>query len=172
MYAYTSSTLQAAILRLFCRCECVLPNLFVGVLTRDSVAAALACGLTADQIVAYLRAHAHPHVAGRSPVVPEVRTSLASAPCVSGPACCSQHAHTCAQVVSDQVRLWQADTQRVRVSRAVLYDDFPSAQVFRMSAARARELGAWLWEDARGTGRLAVAAEAHEAMRDYIKSIK
>ena len=54
----------------------------------------------------------------------------------------------CAQVVSDQVRLWQADTQRVRVSRAVLYDDFPSAQVFRMSAARARELGAWLWEDA------------------------
>ena len=70
------------------------------------------------------------------------------------------------------MRLWQADTQRVRVSRAVLYDDFPSAQVFRLSAAKARALGAWLWEDACGTGRLAVAAEAHEAMRDYIKSIK
>ena len=38
VYAYTASALQAAILRLFCRCECVLPNLFVGVLTRDSVA--------------------------------------------------------------------------------------------------------------------------------------
>ena len=34
-----------------------------------------------------------------------------------------------AQVVSDQVRLWQADTQRVRSERAVLYDDFPSPQV-------------------------------------------
>ena len=44
-------------------------------------------------------------------------------------------------------------------------------QVFALSAARARELGAWLWEDGRA-GRLAVRADAHEAMRDYIKSIK
>ena len=73
VYAYTSSALQAAILRLFVRCECVLPNLFVGVLTRESVTSALACGLSADQIVAFLRKHAHPHVAQRVPVVPEAR---------------------------------------------------------------------------------------------------
>ena len=72
VYAYTGSALQSALLRLFCRCECVLPNLFVGVLTRDSVTAALACGLTADHIVGYLREHAHPHVSARSPIVPEV----------------------------------------------------------------------------------------------------
>lgn len=72
MYAYTSSLLHTAILRLFTRCECILPNLFVGVLTRESVSGALSCGLSADQIVLYLRQHAHPHVAARSPVVPEV----------------------------------------------------------------------------------------------------
>ena len=36
---------------------------------------ALACGLSADQVVGYLRQHAHPHVASRSPVVPEVSDS-------------------------------------------------------------------------------------------------
>ena len=75
MYAYTASQLQTAILRLFSRCECILPNLFVGVLTRESIVGALACGLSADQIVAFLRQHAHPHVASRSPVVPEVSGS-------------------------------------------------------------------------------------------------
>ena len=75
VYAYTTSQLQTAILRLFARCECILPNLFVGVLTRESVVAALAIGLPADAIVAYLRQHAHPHVAARTPVVPEVRHS-------------------------------------------------------------------------------------------------
>ena len=75
MYAYTTSQLQTAILRQFTRCECILPNLFVGVLTRESVVAALASGLSADAIVAYLRQHAHPHVAARTPVVPEVRHS-------------------------------------------------------------------------------------------------
>lgn len=75
VYGYTTSQLQTAILRLFTRCECILPNLFVGVLTRESVVAALASGLPADAIVAYLRQHAHPHVAARTPVVPEVRHS-------------------------------------------------------------------------------------------------
>jgi hypothetical protein len=84
VYAYTQSALQTAILRLFSRCECILPNLFVGVLTRDSVTAALACGLSADHIVAYLRQRAHPTVAARSPIVPEVR------PCIKGE--CFMHA--------------------------------------------------------------------------------
>ena len=72
VYAYTSSPLQAAILRLFVRCECTLPNLFVGTLTRESVTNALGSGLSADAIVEYLRQHAHPHAARRHPIVPEV----------------------------------------------------------------------------------------------------
>jgi transcription initiation factor TFIIH subunit 4 len=75
VYGFTSSPVQRAILRLFVRCECVLPNLFVGTLTRESVSSAVASGIAADDIVAYLREHAHAQVAGRVPVVPEVRRS-------------------------------------------------------------------------------------------------
>lgn len=37
MYAYGNSALQAALLRLFVRCDAVLPGLWVGTLTRESV---------------------------------------------------------------------------------------------------------------------------------------
>ncbi len=55
VYAYTWSLPHTAILRIFTRCECILPNLFVGVLTWESVSGALSCGPSADQIVLYLR---------------------------------------------------------------------------------------------------------------------
>ena len=77
------------------------------------------------------------------------------------------------QVVSDQIRLWQADMRRVRHNRAVLYDDFPSKQVFELSAMQARQLGCWLWEDTKaGMGRLAVLESGHDKIREYIKSVK
>ncbi len=76
VYAYTSSELQVAILRLFVRAECRLPNLFVGTLTRESVTQALEFGVQADQIVSFLRQHAHPHVLHKVPIVPEVCAAL------------------------------------------------------------------------------------------------
>ena len=72
VYAYTSSELQVAILRLFVRAECRLPNLFVGTLTRESVTQALDFGVQADQIVSFMQQHAHPHVLHKVPIVPEV----------------------------------------------------------------------------------------------------
>ena len=72
VYAYTTSELQVAILKLFVRAECRLPNLFVGTLTRESVTQALEFGVQADQIVTFMQQHAHPHVAHKTPVVPEV----------------------------------------------------------------------------------------------------
>ena len=73
LYAYTTSAVQAAILRVFVRCDALLPNLFVGTITRDSAVAALEAGITADQIVGFLRQHAHPRVAAKTPIVPAVR---------------------------------------------------------------------------------------------------
>jgi len=51
-----------------------------------------------------------------------------------------------AQVVSDQIRLWQADTQRVKALPAVLYSDFETPGLWAGTVAKARELGAHLWE--------------------------
>jgi transcription initiation factor TFIIH subunit 4 len=142
VYAYTSSPLELAVLRFFVRPEYRLPNLFVGSLTRESVTAALACGITAEQVVAYLQQHAHPHVAARVPAVPET--------------------------VADQVRLWARDTQRLRASPATLYDDFPSAEAYAAAAAHARGLDALLWHD--DAKRVFVARrEVQPAMREFFR---
>lgn len=73
VYAYTTSAVQVAILRVFVRCDALLPNLFVGTITRDSATAALALGITANQMADFLRQHAHPRVAAKHPIVPAVR---------------------------------------------------------------------------------------------------
>lgn len=66
--------MQWGILKLFVRCDVLLPNLFVGTITRESVMHALRLGITADDVVAYLRDNAHPRVRGNVPVVPGVRS--------------------------------------------------------------------------------------------------
>jgi hypothetical protein len=76
------------------------------------------------------------------------------------------------QVVADQIRLWQADSRRVRQTRAVLYDDFASPVLFQKTAAYARQIGVWLWEDGKGSGRLAARADGHEKMREFIRANK
>eukprot|EP00798_Chlamydomonas_sp_ICE-L_P016417 gene16417-22628_t len=115
VYAYTTSPVQVAILELFCRNDCVLPNLFVGTLTRESVFKALASGIDADEIVAYLRSHAHPQVAKRNPVVPEV--------------------------VMDQIRLWEAETLRLRCDACILYDGFETPDLYEGAVEYARSIG-------------------------------
>lgn len=76
------------------------------------------------------------------------------------------------QVVADQIRLWQADVQRVRQTRAVLYDDFQSATLFEKTLAFARKIGACLWDDRKGGGRLVARADAHDQIREFIKANK
>ena len=47
------------------------------------------------------------------------------------------------QVVSDQIRLWQADMQRVSHQKAVLYEAFPSQQIYKLAVNYAEQHG-WL----------------------------
>ena len=87
LYAYTQSALQRGVLDLFVRCEAVLPNLYIGTLTRDSVLGALRKGLDAEQLMTFLRRHAHPRSLQRSPVVPEVSASAITMSNVWGMPC-------------------------------------------------------------------------------------
>ena len=61
------------VLDLFVRCEAVLPNLYIGTLTRDTVTSALGHGLAAEDLIRFLDAHAHPRAAQRTLAVPEVQ---------------------------------------------------------------------------------------------------
>ena len=142
VYAYTSSAVEVEILRLFTRPDYRLPNLYVGMLTREAVLGALSSGIGAEQIVRYLRAHAHP------------RTRRTPGPAVPNTVC-------------DQIRLWARERTRVREAPAVLYCDFPTNDrdgMFAEVAKAAGERGVLLWEDGEGA-RLAVAAEGHEDMK-------
>ena len=59
IYAYTNSDLQVSLIGLFAQPLFRFPNLCVSLITRDSVRQAFKGGITAAQIVRFLRMHVH-----------------------------------------------------------------------------------------------------------------
>ncbi|PQM39225.1 RNA polymerase II transcription factor B subunit 2 isoform X1 [Prunus yedoensis var. nudiflora] len=143
LYAYSTSKLHCEILRLFSRVEYQLPNLIVGAITKESLYSAFENGITADQIISFLQQNAHPRVAERVPSVPEN--------------------------VTDQIRLWETDLNRVEMTPAYHYDGFPSRDLFEGASDFARGYNALLWEDPEDSKKmsLVVKAENHVHMREY-----
>lgn len=120
VYAYTDSPLQVALLALFCELLYRFPNMLVANLTRDSVRAALARGITAEQILNYLRSHSHPETLKKSPVIPPT--------------------------ITDQVRLWELERARLTFTDGVLYNQFLSQADFEMLRDYAKEMEVLVWE--------------------------
>ncbi|OAY24793.1 general transcription and DNA repair factor IIH subunit TFB2 [Manihot esculenta] len=145
MYAYSTSKLHCEILRLFSRVEYQLPNLIVGAITKESLYNAFENGITAEQIISFLQQNAHPRVAERIPTVPEN--------------------------VTDQIRLWESDLNRVEMTPAHFYDEFPSRDVFEAACDFAREWSGLLWEDSKKM-RMVVKAEIHMQMREFLRGQK
>ncbi|PSC69613.1 general transcription factor IIH subunit 4 isoform A [Micractinium conductrix] len=145
VYAYTTSPVQISILRLFVRVDALLPNLVVGTITRESATAALGAGIAADQVVSFLRQHAHPRAAAKPPIVPAV--------------------------VADQLRLWQQELTRLGAQAATLYSRFESPELYERAVAHARQLGALLTSNP-DRQLLVVPAGFHDAMRAYLRDRK
>ncbi|KAM7264109.1 hypothetical protein ACFE04_001792 [Oxalis oulophora] len=142
LYAYSTSRLHAEILRLFSRIEYQLPNLTVAALTKESLYTAFDSGISSEQIVSFLQQNAHPRVAEKIPSVPEN--------------------------VTDQIRLWESDLNRVAMTPAHYYSDFPSKDVFESASDFARGYrGGLLWEDSKSM-RLVVSADVHMDMRKFL----
>lgn len=142
VYAYSTSRLHSEILRLFSRLEYQLPNLIVGGITKESLYKAFANGITGEQIISFLQQHAHARVAQRIPSVPEN--------------------------VTDQIRLWESDKNRVQITPAYIYNDFPSEDVFEAACTYARDIGGLLWEDTKKR-QFVLRAESHQEMREFIR---
>ncbi|KAL8048417.1 hypothetical protein ABFX02_07G064200 [Erythranthe guttata] len=145
MYAYSTSKLHCEILRLFSRIEYQLPNLIVCAITKESLSKALLNGIAADQIISFLQQNAHPRVAERTPSVPEN--------------------------VTDQIRLWESDLNRLEMTPAHFYDEFPSRDVFEATCDFAREYGGLLWENSKKM-RLVVKAEIFPQMKEFLRKQK
>ncbi|XP_074827402.1 general transcription factor IIH subunit 4 isoform X2 [Natator depressus] len=121
VYAYTDSELQIALIALFSEMQYRFPNLVVAHVTRESVQQAIANGITAEQIIHFLRTRAHPVMLRQTPVLPPT--------------------------ITDQIRLWELERDRLRFSEGVLYNQFLSQVDFELLRNHARDLGVLVFEN-------------------------
>lgn len=145
VYAYTDSPLQVALVALFCEMLYRFPTFSVGNLTRVSVRDALIRGITADQIISFLKTHAHPKMTKNTPVIPST--------------------------VTDQIRLWELERDRFKFMEGVLYDQFLSQNDFELLRDYAKDLGVLLWDNA--IKRVMVVTKGgHDDVKRYWKRQK
>ncbi|KAF3274066.1 RNA polymerase II transcription factor B 52 kDa subunit [Orbilia oligospora] len=140
MYAYTNSPLQIAVLNLFARLISRFPNLVTARITRESIRQAIGKGITAEQIIDYMTANAHPQLRKNSPVLPPT--------------------------VVDQIRLWQIEGERMKVTSGYLFKEFATNAEFNAVCKYADDIGVLVWID-KNKGMLFVSK--HEQIADYIR---
>ncbi|KAK5654692.1 hypothetical protein OQA88_7016 [Cercophora sp. LCS_1] len=148
IYAYTSSPLQIAVLALFSTLNMRFSNMVTGRLTRESIRRAISYGITADQIITYLAAHAHEQMAHQAaalgrPVLPPT--------------------------VVDQIRLWQLENERMRTQAGFLFKDFDSPEEYFALSSYAEEIGVLEWKNDK---KAMFFVSKYEQIRDYLKSRK
>lgn len=122
LYAYTNSELQIALVALFSEMLYRFPNVVVAQVTRESVQQAIANGITAQQILHFLRTRAHPVMLKQTPALPPT--------------------------ITDQIRLWELERDRLQFTEGVLYNQFLSQADFEVLRDRAQGLGVLVWQNA------------------------
>jgi len=142
LYAYTDSPLQISVLNLFVVLKARFANMVVGMITRDSIRSALNHGITADQIITYLRTHAHPEMKKNMPILP--------------------------LTVVDQIRLWEMERNRLKDEKGYLYHEFARAEDFQEVLNYAKQYDVVLWSNVKKR-ILIVTMEGHHKVRAYIK---
>jgi transcription initiation factor TFIIH subunit 4 len=148
IYAYTQSTLQIAVLALFAKLNMRFPDMVAGRLSRASIHQAINFGITADQIISYLAAHAHEQM-HRS-------AALTNTPVLP-------------PTVVDQIRLWQLENERMKTTTGFLFKDFEDHKEYVAVAGFAEEVGVLVWRnDKNGM----FFASRHEQIRDFLRSRK
>jgi len=114
-------------------------------LTRDSVRQALRSGITAAQILGFLRMHAHPRmIAAGPPTLPPT--------------------------VLDQVQLWENERDRFVFLDGVLYSQFLSQTDFESLRDYAQELDVLIWQNERKR-TMVVSKGGHDQVKKYWKTI-
>lgn len=141
LYAYTSNPLRIAVLQLFVHVRSRFPNLLIGVVTRESVKSALRKGISAEQIITYLSHHAHPQMHRNDPLLPIT--------------------------VTDQIRLWERERNRVQESDGYLWSDFTSQADYKLVRDYAASLSVLVWEN-EAKRIFFLKAEGHAPVKDFI----
>ncbi|EJD76097.1 transcription factor Tfb2 family protein, variant [Loa loa] len=149
VYAYTDSNLQLAILSTFTEMLYRFNDMSVGVLSREAVRRAFQVGITAAQIIAFLRANAHPTTYA---VTTEYGGMIQSVPIT----------------VADQIRLWEDERRRLMFCNAAVYSSFESEKEYFGLKGYVSSQGILLWCD--DVQRLMVITEeGHESVKSWWK---
>jgi transcription initiation factor TFIIH subunit 4 len=142
VYAYTSSRTVISLVRLFADQMQRLPGLFVAMITRDSVLRAFRNGISADQIVEFLRKNAHPAVMSSPLLVPDT--------------------------VAEQLQLWERERTRLQFESAVLLGSFASRAAFESTKQKSLQIGAHLWSNDR-LQRIVVRETLYEDLQQALR---
>jgi len=126
MFLKNSSNLKNAIVSLFARIDACLPGLVVCAISQKSIRRAFVHGITAKQIQQFLRDHAHPAMLELDP---------------------SSEDRGLPSNVLEQISIWEDSRQRIRFSRAVLYDRFESNDIFEATVKYSQDLQSHLWSN-------------------------
>lgn len=145
VYAYTASPLQVNLLSAFCIILYRFPNMVVASITRESVRAAFASGITAEQIINFLKSHAHPEMLKKKPVIPPT--------------------------ITDQILLWELERNRFNFDDGVLYSQFVSQRDFELLRDYAKDLSVLVWENPPKR-ILVVTRSGHEEVKRFWKRHK
>eukprot|EP00116_Pleurobrachia_bachei_P007023 sb/3467285/ len=148
VYAYTSSDLDIALIALFVETLHRFDNFLVGQMTRESVQMALQNGISAQQILDFLRTHAHPQMLekkGNGPVIPPT--------------------------VTDQLFLWEMERTRISTEDGVLYSQFLSDSDFKVVQEYAQNIGCVMWYSSQKR-LLVVNKKGHNDVKKYWKTYK
>uniref|UniRef100_A0A3Q3F8L6 General transcription factor IIH subunit 4 n=1 Tax=Labrus bergylta TaxID=56723 RepID=A0A3Q3F8L6_9LABR len=145
IYAYTNSELQIALVALFSEMLYRFPNVVVAHVTRESVQQAIANGITAQQIIHFLRTRAHPVMLKQTPVLPPT--------------------------ITDQIRLWELERDRLQFTEGVLYNQFLSQVDFEVLRDRAQGLGCLVWQDVAHRV-MVVSPQGHSEVKRFWKRQK
>ncbi|XP_066152269.1 general transcription factor IIH subunit 4 [Euwallacea fornicatus] len=144
VYAYTDSNLQVALIALFTELMYRFPNLVVGVITRDSIRQALRGGITADQIIGYLKQHAHQQM-----LMAEAKQPLPP-------------------TVVDQIKLWELERNRLTYHEGVLYSQFLSQADFNVLKEYAQTNDVLIWCN-KEKRTLVIDKNAHDDVKKFWK---
>ncbi|QGI83493.1 hypothetical protein CEK25_010222 [Fusarium fujikuroi] len=138
-------TLQIAVLALFTKLAMRFPDMVAGRISRQSIRQAIQFGITAEQIISYLSAHAHDQMhrtaaLNNKPVLPPT--------------------------VVDQIRLWQLENERMKTTSGFLFKSFEDDREYKDISRFAEEVGVLVWKN---DARQMFFASKHEQIRDYMK---
>uniref|UniRef100_A0A7N9AXY4 General transcription factor IIH subunit 4 n=1 Tax=Mastacembelus armatus TaxID=205130 RepID=A0A7N9AXY4_9TELE len=145
IYAYTNSELQIALVALFSEMLYRFPNVVVAQITRESVQQAIANGITAQQIIHFLRTRAHSIMLKQTPVLPPT--------------------------ITDQIRLWELERDRLQFTEGVLYNQFLSQADFEVLRDRAQGLDCLVWQDVAHRV-MVVTLKGHSEVKRFWKQQK